>query len=90
MHYHIFWGPRTAPEPFIMNFSDENEALDNFVSLIQTMEGKTSKDEVPPWKEKKFDENCTILQVNGEKNKYMLVVCNYACHKEVVEPAMMN
>ncbi len=79
MHFHIFWGLKTADEPFVLNFSDKTEAIDKFISLIKEVEGDSVKDGPPPWKEKEFDENTYVVQVNSELYKYMLVYCNNEC-----------
>ncbi len=79
MHYHIFWGLKTADEPFILNFSDKNEAIDKFISLIKDVEGDSVKDGPPPWKEKEFDKNTYVVQVQSDLYKYMLIYCNNEC-----------
>lgn len=75
MHYHIFWGLKTADEPFILNFSDKTEALDKFISLVKDVTGE----EAPPQKEKEFDKNTYVVQVNSGLYKFMLIHCNYDC-----------
>ena len=79
MHFHIFWGLKTADEPFVLNFSDKTEAIDKFISLIKEVEGDSVKDGPPPWKEKEFDKNTYVVQVNTDLYKYMLIYCNNVC-----------
>lgn len=75
MHYHIFWGLKTAEEPFVLNFSDKTEALDKFISLIKDVTGEVEL----PQKEKEFDKNTYMIQVNGGLYKFMLIHCNNEC-----------
>lgn len=82
MHYHIFWGLRTADEPFILNFSDKQEAIDKFISLIKDVEGESVKDGPPPWEEQKFDKNTHVFRVMSPLYKYMLVYCENKCNTE--------
>jgi hypothetical protein len=91
MHYHIFWGLKTADEPFILNFSDKQEAIDKFISLVKDVEGESAKDGPPPWDEKKFDDNTYVFRILSENYKYMLVFCKNVCdHKEHTNPLMVN
>ena len=90
MHYHILWGLITAPEPFILNFSDKTEAIDKFIELIKDIEGDKVKDGPPPWTEKKLDDHTTAFQVQSEKYKYMLVYCTNTCNKVQTKPSMAN
>lgn len=91
MHYHIFWGLKTADEPFILNFSDKDEAVDKFIALIKDIEGEAVKDGPPPWEEKKFDENTYVFRIQSDKYRYMLVFCDNTCaNKEHTNPLMIN
>jgi len=81
MHYHIFWGLRTADEPFIINFSNKDEAVDKFTSLIKDVEGSES-DDAPPWEEQDFDKNTHVIRVQTPLYKYMLVCCANDCNNE--------
>jgi len=89
MHYHIFWGLRTAPEPFILNFSDKDEAIDKFIELIRSIEGYSDQDEIPAWREGEYDENTYIVQFRSENYKYMIVYCNNQCETKST-PYPMN
>ena len=88
MHYHIFWGLRTADEPFILNFSDKQEAIDKFISLVKDVEGDSVKDGPPPWEEQKVD-NMTVFRIVSPLYKYMLVYCGNSCNTETA-PFPMN
>jgi hypothetical protein len=90
MHYHIFWGLKSADEPFILNFSDKDEAIDKYISLIKDIEGESVKDGPPPWEEKAFDKNTYIFRIMTDKYKYMLVFCDNDCSKEHANPLMVN
>lgn len=91
MHYHIFWGLKTADEPFILNFSDKDEAVDKFISMIKDIEGESVKDGPPPWEEKRFDENTYVFRIQTDLYRYMLVFCDSDCEeKEHTNPLMIN
>lgn len=79
MHYHIFWGLKTSDEPFILNFSDKNEAVDKFISLIKDVEGESVKDGPPPWQEREVDKNTYVFRIISPLYKYMLVFCKNKC-----------
>ena len=83
MHYHIFWGLKNAEEPSILNFSNKQEAIDKFISLIKDVEGDSVKDGPPPWEEKKVDEKTLVFRIVSDSYKYMLVYCGYACETEI-------
>ncbi len=90
MHYHIFWGLRTADEPFIINLFDKDEAIDKFISLIKDVEGNVD-DAPPPWDEKEYDENTYVVRVQSEKYKYLLVYCKNKCDaKNHPNPLQVN
>jgi hypothetical protein len=91
MHYHIFWGLRTADEPFILNFSDKDEAIDKFVALIKDVEGDSVKDGPPPWEEKEIDKNTYVVRVQSDMYKYMLIYCHNECgDQKVPNPLLVN
>lgn len=75
MHYHIFWGLKTAEEPFVLHFSNKTEALDKFISLIKDVTGETDL----PQKEKEFDIYTHMTQVNSGLYKFMLIHCSNEC-----------
>jgi len=82
MHYHIFWGLRTAEEPFVLNFSDKQEAIDKFIALVKDVEGESVKDGPPPWDEKRYDENTLVFRILSPQYKYLLVYCKNKCNTE--------
>jgi hypothetical protein len=89
MHYHIFWGLRTAEEPSVLNLSDKDQAIDKFMELIKEVEGDSVKDGPPPFDEKKIDENTYVVRVVSPLYKYMLVYCQNHCDNEE-EPYPLN
>ncbi len=82
MHYHIFWGLRTAEEPFILNFSDRDEAIDKFISLIKEIEGDSVKDGPPPWDEVELNDKTRMFRILSDQYKYLLVYCSNNCNAE--------
>ncbi len=91
MHYHIFWGLRTAEEPFIINLSDKDEAIDKFISLIKDVEGDSVNDGPPPWDEKEYDKNTYVVRVLSPQYKYLLVYCKNKCdQKNHPNPLQVN
>jgi len=81
MHYHIFWGLRTTEEPFILNFSDRDTAIDKFIALVKDVEGDSVKDGPPPWDEQKIG-NTLVFRIVSPLYKYLLVYCNNSCDTE--------
>ena len=91
MHYHIFWGLRNAEDPFILNFSDKQVAIDKFISLIKDVEGESVKDGPPPWDEVKIDEKTYAFRVLSPQYKYLLVYCENNCkHEKSAFPLNVN
>lgn len=84
MHYHIFWGLRSAEAPSILNYANKLEAIDRFIDLVKEIEGESVKDFAPPWEEVQMDKNTFMIRMETIQYRYCLVYCQNDCDLSLI------